>query len=180
MDSKSVSDWDAPLPKLLTRRPPAPPVAVPDDWDNDDDDNELTAEVASAETNQRIWQDAYVHDTTSMLLLIPSLRNAKAPAPMPSLIVSSSSSAVPLPVEAFQPTMKILKRPKNTLSEPAASQSSSANMAETLKEREAKYQAARDRIFGETKEKTTTAAAVIRNPKGPEGNSGFKSRQRVG
>ena len=75
---------------------------------------------------------------------------------MPSVVVARSSSTpsstanLP-PQAAFQqgPAIKILKRPTSNSPSPAPSPQG-ANTAETLKEREARYQAARDRIFGGT------------------------------
>lgn len=124
--------------------------------------------------------------------MLPS-RNAKAPNPMPAVIMASSSTTsrtvLPSPPGAFQPTMRILKRPTGSNSTPSTPPTSAS--AETLKEREARYQAARERIFGEdgaardssstslsspkgqkerkspTPNQSASAAAVVRNPKGP-------------
>ncbi|KAJ7861282.1 hypothetical protein B0H13DRAFT_2568349 [Mycena leptocephala] len=86
-------------------------------------DDEPEAQIA--EDNQRIWE------------------NANAQMPMPSLIVSGAAAAPP--AAALQPKMRILKRPTNAgpvgLPPPTVA-------GETLKEREARYQAARERIFG--------------------------------
>ncbi|KAG6887475.1 hypothetical protein C0992_012103, partial [Termitomyces sp. T32_za158] len=69
---------------------------------------------------------------------------------MPELIIApsatSSSHVAPPPPAAFQPTMRILKRPGSDGSSKSATPPPSS--AESLKEREARYQAARERIFG--------------------------------
>ncbi|PFH51171.1 hypothetical protein AMATHDRAFT_3302 [Amanita thiersii Skay4041] len=107
-----------------------PPPPVPDDWEDDsDDDGSVDNEE---ERNRRIWKEA----------------NAKVPSPMPTVVVSSSSSAhQPPPPAAFQPALRILKRPSPS-STPLTPNASGDTPSTTLKEREARYQAARDRIFG--------------------------------
>ena len=68
---------------------------------------------------------------------------------MPELLISSSSTmstAVPPPATAFQAPMRILKRPSSQNS--SSNSSSSQTPAESLAQREARYQAARERIFG--------------------------------
>ena len=109
---------------------------------------------------------------------------------MPSLIVSGAAAP---PAAALQPKMRILKRPTNTgpvgLPPPAVA-------GETLKEREARYQAARERIFGaegdgtaspgekRSGQTTPVAVGVVRNPRGPapeaqnpaSGSKGFRAR----
>ncbi|KAG6816624.1 hypothetical protein H0H87_004471 [Tephrocybe sp. NHM501043] len=172
--------WDQPNPSPTSRRK-VPVQTVPDDWDDDEDEDEdgpVTEEV-----NQRIWDDA----------------NAKAANPMPMLVIApsatSASYVVPPPQSAFQPTMRILKRPNSGANSKSATLPPSSS-AETLKEREARYQAARERIFGPDTGTTTplseelstnasnsahlisftgkreramepTPSAVVRNPKGP-------------
>ncbi|TFK75600.1 hypothetical protein BDN72DRAFT_831904 [Pluteus cervinus] len=108
---------------------------------------------------------------------------------MPSVILSPSSTsarAVLSPPEgAFQPTMRILKRPTNSNSTPSPIAPSAS--AETLQEKEARYQAARERIFGpELSEEKPSAAvkekkdkkspkpthAPVRNPRGPTTSNG--------
>ncbi|CAL1709502.1 unnamed protein product [Somion occarium] len=143
---------------------------VPDDWDNEDDEEESEP--------QKLWDDA----------------NNKAP--MPELVVSSSSTAASVapPPAAFKPALRILKRP--TLSTSASSSALSDSQQKSYAEREAQYQAARQRIFGadpSTKSaadstsdsdrsrraspssslvslqtQRTTAATIIRNPVGPD------------
>ncbi|KAG6825565.1 hypothetical protein H0H92_003243 [Tricholoma furcatifolium] len=128
--SSQLPSWDqSKLPSTSRRKIPVQ-TKVPDDCDDDDDEGGLVTE----ESNQRIWDDA----------------NTKAPNPMPELIIAPSaksiSHVVPPPAGVFQPTMRILKRPSSTTSKSATPPPSSST--ETLKEREARYQAARDRIFG--------------------------------
>ncbi|KAG5335579.1 hypothetical protein C0989_000968 [Termitomyces sp. Mn162] len=173
--------WDQPHIPSTPRYKMATQVRVPDDWDDEEEGEDgEDGEPVAEESNKRIWEDA----------------NAKAPNPMPELIVApsttSSNHVVPPPLGAFQPTMRILKRPESgTNNKPATPPPS----AESLKEREARYQAARERIFGSdseavtpySKEATgnsssrpmdfkdrrewtqgpTSSATVIRNPRGP-------------
>ncbi|KAJ7323811.1 hypothetical protein DFH08DRAFT_886968 [Mycena albidolilacea] len=149
----AAADWDQAAPSTSSRRPPVPKTVVPvsDDWEDDEELEE--------EDNQRVWADA----------------NSRAP--MPSLIISgsstTSSAAAPPPPAAFQPAMRILKRPSNA--GPAAAPPPVA-AGETLKEREARYQAARERIFGSDSDggasspgdkKDKKAGGVVRNPRGP-------------
>jgi hypothetical protein len=80
-------------------------------------------------------------------------RNNKAP--MPELIISPSStgmSFVPPPPAAYQPTMRILKRPSPSQSASNSTASLASQTRNTLAEREAQYQEARNRIFGATNE----------------------------
>ena len=117
-------------------------------------------------------------------------RNSQTSAPMPTIIPSASSShpVVPPPPAAFQPQLKILKRPTNA--SPSPSPSPHVN-TQSLQEREARYQAARERIFGSGSSsaeasssslsaKKEEGAKHIRQPKGPEGSDqrekGFKGR----
>lgn len=128
------------------------------------------------------------------------VRNAKAPNPMPELIIAPSATHVlPPPPAAFQQTMRILKRPGSDASNKPATPPPSS--AESLKEREARYQAARERIFGpdsgastplseeltvdstslletvnskDKRERTkvpTPSAAIVRHPRGPSTDS---------
>jgi len=102
---------------------------VPDDWEDDDDDDEPQTE----QDNKRIWETA----------------NAKAPNPMPDLIISGPSTSTyhitSPPQSVLQPMMRILKRPpSNTGQTP----SPAPLTADSLKERETRYQEARERIFG--------------------------------
>ena len=78
---------------------------------------------------------------------------------MPELVIAGSStsgsSAASPPPAAFQPVLRILKRPtatpsSSTSSITTSSIASSKASSNTYAEREARYQAARDRIFGDT------------------------------
>jgi hypothetical protein len=110
-------------------------------------------------------------------------RNTRAP--MPELIISSSSTtatAVPPPAIAFQTPMRILKRPSSQNS--SSNSSSSQTPTETLAQKEARYQAARERIFGGDEESRKSkgvervqkgspsppAVNIVRNPIGPSGS----------
>lgn len=115
---------------------------------------------------------------------------------MPALVISPSSTSTRAilspPPGAFEPKMRILKRPSASSSKSSTPPPSSTS-AESLKEREARYQAARERIFGEEspgdgttspksprekKERkssgsphNTPGVTVVRNPRGPSQNS---------
>ncbi|KAJ7784923.1 hypothetical protein DFH07DRAFT_786309 [Mycena maculata] len=167
----AATGWDQPVQSTSFRRGPIPRTAIPvsDDWEDDEDEDE----PQNGEDNQRIWE------------------NANAQTPMPNLILSGSSHAAAAPpAAAFQPKMRILKRPTN--SGPVAPPPPVAP-GETLKEREARYQAARERIFGaegegpsspgdKTSGQTPPAGVgVVRNPRGPAPNDdsapkGFRAR----
>ncbi|KAJ7441995.1 hypothetical protein FB451DRAFT_1414353 [Mycena latifolia] len=165
-------------------RAPAPQIPVCDDWEDDDDDGADADEEEPRvpADNQRIWDDA------------------NAQAPMPALIVSGVSAMPPL--AAFRPAMRILKRPPA----PAPAAALPVVPGEMLKDREARYQEARERIFGKEaergggkdgakegtgegadrdrdrdKEKEKKSAGVARNPRGPQpadaaAQKGFKAR----
>ncbi|KAL1680587.1 hypothetical protein EV122DRAFT_276046 [Schizophyllum commune] len=162
--------WDQ-APSTSARRTHAKKAAVRDDWEDEDDEEPAEPTV---EGNQKLWNAA----------------NSQTSAPMPTIIPSASSShpVVPPPPAAFQPQLKILKRPTNA--SPSPSPSPPVN-TQSLQEREAKYQAARERIFGSGSSsaeasssslsaKKEEGAKHIRQPKGPEGSDqrekGFKGR----
>ncbi|KAG1743713.1 uncharacterized protein EDB91DRAFT_223109 [Suillus paluster] len=168
--STSTDVWDQPSdysglssypPGAGTRSQRTLQQVVPDDWDNDEDEEEDSAKV---------WEDA----------------NNKAP--MPELIISPSSTGtcvVPPPPSAFQPMMRILKRPSPSQSASNSTTSLSSQSRNTLAEREAQYQEARNRIFGKMSERggddlesrrgvrdssgkgADAASAVLRTPIGP-------------
>ncbi|KAG1773597.1 hypothetical protein EV702DRAFT_1129251 [Suillus placidus] len=169
--STSADVWDQPSdhfgqssypPGAATRSQRKPQQVVPDDWDNDEEE----------EDSAKVWEDA----------------NNKAP--MPELIISPSSTGtcvVPPPPAAFQPTMRILKRPSPSQSASNSTTSLSSQTRNTLAEREAQYQEARNRIFGTTSERGSddlesrcgvrngsgkgadagSVAAALRSPTGP-------------
>ncbi|KAH9911582.1 uncharacterized protein B0H18DRAFT_1061636 [Fomitopsis serialis] len=95
------------------------PAAVVRDSWDDDDDDGVEEE----ENSQALWE------------------NANRKAPMPELVVSGSGNT-------FQPTLKILKRPTGASSSAAASPPS-VDLQKSFAEREAQYQAARQRIFND-------------------------------
>ncbi len=81
-------------------------------------------------------------------------------APMPQLVMAGShtgAAATSPPPAAFQPALRILKRPtaspsssSSASSLPTSGNGSSNSSSDTYAEREARYQAARDRIFGDS------------------------------
>ncbi|KAJ7445424.1 hypothetical protein FB451DRAFT_1568096 [Mycena latifolia] len=168
----AVQSLGDPLSTSSARRPPAPQIPVCDDWedDNDNDDDAAEDPPHAPADNQRIWDDA------------------NALAPMPALIISGVS-AMPPPA-AFQPAMRILKRP----AAPAPAAAPPVGSGETLRDREARYQEARERIFGREAEggggakegtgegaEKETKSGVARNPCGPHpattaAQTGFKPR----
>ncbi|KAK0223937.1 hypothetical protein IW262DRAFT_1370017 [Armillaria fumosa] len=157
MTSTTIADdWDAPSASTpVTTRAAAP---VRDDWEDDEDEDEAQAEAPTEEANQRLWNDA----------------NTKPAAPMPTVV--SSSTPTPPPA-AFQPAMRILKRPgTGTVANAAAAPS--AGEEGSFREREARYQAARERIFGGEREQATGASTVLRNPRGGSAEKGFTGARR--
>ncbi|TCD67360.1 hypothetical protein EIP91_000227 [Steccherinum ochraceum] len=145
------------------------PAAVPDDWDADEDEEDEP---------ERLWENA----------------NKKAPMPVVITSTGTSSSVISPPPAAFQPSLRILKRPSASSSSAASSSNGSDAQQKTYAEREAQYQAARERIFGSgtttptqgvsTSDRNKRSSArypgsppgsaspppstVIRNPRGPE------------
>ncbi|KAF8839286.1 hypothetical protein BDN67DRAFT_970342 [Paxillus ammoniavirescens] len=125
---------------------------------------------------------------------------------MPELIISPASTGqtvLPSPPAAFQSTLRILKRPSPSQSASASSTSLSlAQTRSTFAEREAQYQEARNRIFGEKTagrgttpgqerlgdERTTmggdmgeripsrSAVTVVRDPLGPSFESSIQDK----
>ncbi|KAG5652655.1 hypothetical protein H0H81_004211 [Sphagnurus paluster] len=162
--SQQTSDsWEVPShPSSSRRRPSAPAQPIPDDWDDDEPE-----EPQTEEDNQRIWEDA----------------NAKEPNPMPALIISPSSTSsnqvLSPPLAAFKPKMRILKRPvSNTSSNPTTP--SSSTLAESLQEREARYQEARDRIFGSADGSKSPTSDTNMNDSSNSPNSSKDRRERRG
>lgn len=158
--STSADVWDQPSdysglssypPGAATKSQRKPQQVVPDDWDNDEDEEE---------DNAKVWEDA----------------NNKAP--MPQLIISPSSTGtcvVPPPPAAFQPTMRILKRPSPSQSASNSTTSLSLQTRNTLAEREAQYQEARNRIFGTMSERVSddpSSQRGIRNGSGKGADAG--------
>ncbi|KAL0579181.1 hypothetical protein V5O48_002803 [Marasmius crinis-equi] len=189
--SDPASDWGQPESSTTQRHAPSKKsnAVVRDDWEDDDDDEE---EAPSDEKNKQIWEEAYVPEfcISSIVLRALPFRDTKAPAPMPLFSPSSSRSTTsPPPPAAFQPALKILKRPTNAVTN-TESRTPSPASSETLKEREARYQEARNRIFGEGSASSTDIEAkkptgIARNPHGPDspanvgegGQAGFAKRR---
>lgn len=108
---------------------------------------------------------------------------------MPELVISASnatSTIVSPPPAAFQPALRILKRPTaSSASSPSSVATGASDAQKSFAEREAQYQAARERIFGGAADGSTAgltrttansrgispsmtgAAIVTRNPLGP-------------
>ncbi|KAI3614239.1 hypothetical protein WG66_000286 [Moniliophthora roreri] len=171
------------------RRVAKPKAVVPDDWEDDDDEEEEEEEPPSEETNKKIWEDAYVFPNfrRGRLTRLLGSSNSKVPAPMPVLNISSSSSVTSAPPPAvFQPMLKILKRPTSNQTN-IDSRTPSPASAESLRDREARYQAARNRIFGNesassSTETATTTPRILRDPYGPDATdtndaTGFAKRR---
>lgn len=174
------------------------PAIVRDDWELDDEEEEEHTGTSLEEKNKQIWEDACVYvllrGTHAIYLTCCSLQdsNSKVHHPMPTLVISrgaSTSVSTPsLPLNQPAP-MKILKRP--SASSTPSSTNSSTPAGETFREREARYQVARERIFGVSSEQAAEGAnaatkaegsskkanspvsplppatKVVRNPRGP-------------
>ncbi|KAF5350593.1 hypothetical protein D9756_008676 [Leucocoprinus leucothites] len=187
--------WDYQTNTNPSRKPVVTPAQVRDDWEDDDDDEndvkgteELKEELSPSSspknrvhalpveegTNKKIWEAA----------------NSQDSAPMPALLSSRTGSVIPPPAGAFQPAMRILKRPQSSSS--SASQGSPATSppptGESLHEREARYAAARERIFGldgsdesvATSPKLSNNVKIIREPKAPDSAPGKQQAQSAG
>ncbi|KAG9044368.1 hypothetical protein FS837_008256 [Tulasnella sp. UAMH 9824] len=151
--STGGDDWDS----QAAPRPAASNDPVPDDWEADD--NDTYSRGANADSQRKLWEDA----------------NSRAPPPQVVLGSSSTSmSQTQISGAANNTPRMILKRP--TGSTPSPSATPSAAPTKTLQEREASYQAARERIFGATSESDSKAdgptpgtgeATIIRAPRGP-------------
>jgi len=157
--SDTLDPWGKSFPPLnATTKAKAVPRNIPDAWDDEEEE----------EDSEKIWESA----------------NSKAP--MPELLISRSSTGPPSivspPTAAIQAPLRILKRPSSNSnsSSTVSSMTSASALAKNLAEREASYQAARERIFGEVELKKpstpptpsqtlpSAASTVIRNPRGPD------------
>ncbi|KAF9260748.1 hypothetical protein L218DRAFT_962328 [Marasmius fiardii PR-910] len=164
--SDSNSDWGQPeSTQAVHKSGPGPKskAAVRDDWEDEEEE-----ELPSDEGNKRMWEEA----------------NSKATTPMPEVSTSSSRSITsPPPPGAFQPALKILKRPTNSTSMGQPRTPSPAS-SESLKEREIRYQEARNRIFGDAGsgselKLSPPSTTIARNPYGPSQGTtaeGFNKR----
>ncbi|KAJ7196168.1 hypothetical protein B0H12DRAFT_1331695 [Mycena haematopus] len=147
MASGSDDDWDRlsvePRFRVIVFAPRQARRPAPVSDDWEDDDDKDGLD------NQQIWHDANTR------------------APMPHLITSPAAPTPP--AAALPPAMRILKRPSAA---PLPRPRPPAAPGETLRERGARYQAARDRIFAGSadgvNDKQSVGAGVVRNPKGPE------------
>ncbi|KAJ3567937.1 hypothetical protein NP233_g6038 [Leucocoprinus birnbaumii] len=185
--------WDNQTGTKSSRK--APITQVRDDWEDDDEDDVGGDEIViednvepsprpspptrartlpnDEDKNKKIWEAA----------------NKQVVTPMPTLVSTRTGSVIPPPAAAFQPAMRILKRPSSS----SPSQNSSVTSpppGETLQEREARYAAARERIFGSESSESLPAAPkptspnnvkIIREPKAPDTSDvtqsvGFKGR----
>jgi hypothetical protein len=111
-----------------------------------------------------------------------TLNRSNKATPMPVIRSSSGSSSFPIPLEALQEPRRILKRPTN-----ASNPGVAAPLTKSVSEREASYQAARDRIFGTPEQQTKpsnesqrTSSGIVRTPIGapsnPASHAGFTKR----
>jgi SUZ domain len=170
------------------------PTPIPDDWDADDNEEEPDA--------KDLWETAYM---PLLYSFTPHTelrgRNSRIPMPEIQLSTTSSSSGVSLPPPAaFEAPLRILKRPSAANSK-SPSPVTGPQPQKTFQEREAQYQAARERIFGEDGSgigkdgsgsgKLTTAldsarSSISRDPLGPasmtdgEAKQGFRARRKKG
>ena len=95
-------------------------------------------------------------------------RNTKAP--MPELVISSTSATsatAPVPVQALQPSLRILKRPSAPTSPSPSATPAAEAQQNSLAEREADYRAARERIFGGTANVAGSSSSSSSAPSAP-------------
>ncbi|KAG8845295.1 hypothetical protein FRB96_002584 [Tulasnella sp. 330] len=136
--------------------------SVPDDWDVEDDGTDVQVRP---ETSYKLWEEANSQD------------------PQPKVVLAStagSSTPSQIPDSLLNAPKMILKRPTSSSPSPSCPPSGSPTQ-KSIQEREASYQAARERIFGTgtTTEETSTSRGpasdnatpvpsnVIRPPRGP-------------
>ncbi|EKM78354.1 hypothetical protein AGABI1DRAFT_129470 [Agaricus bisporus var. burnettii JB137-S8] len=158
-------------------RKPAP--VVRDDWEDEDEDEDNGG--ASPAPSQRSSEELPSADANKNRKLWEAANTGVA-APMPTLLPSRTSSVVPPPAAAFQPALRILKRPQS--SSPSQNTPTAAPQ-ESLQDKEARYAAARERIFGCEDNNSSTPSPkpsnvkIVREPIAPEQGSspGFKGRK---
>ncbi|KAH8829100.1 hypothetical protein DL96DRAFT_1596637 [Flagelloscypha sp. PMI_526] len=143
--SSSASDLQQ-LPATSTSSKKTKKVEVKDDWEDSEEDEQ------DAET---VWNNA----------------NTKPAAAMPTIVTPTAIPSLPHK-GAFEPKMRILKRPSPAPSSTQSSPSSSSNVTPTLQEREAQYNAARSRIFASTD--ANTDGKTSNNPSGSDSTTGAK------
>lgn len=178
-----------------SRRAVPQSTPIPDAWDADDNEDEPDAKA--------LWETACIPLLLYSFTLHTELRcrNFRVPMPEIQLSTTSLSSGVSLPPPAaFETPMRILKRPSatNSKSSPTATDTQTQK---TFQEREAQYQAARERIFGENgsgigKDRSGSGkpkvaldsprSSISRDPLGPtsvtdgEAKQGFRARRKKG
>jgi hypothetical protein len=137
-------------------------VPVKDDWDDDDDSAD------EQEDSRKLWEDACVHFQSGIESDLHNLIYRNSKSPMPQVVTSSGPTAVP-PAGVFQGPIKILKRSTSPKSSDTTRTSQNDGSADSYAEREARYQAARNRIFADGDKKATEKeiATVLRQPLGP-------------
>ncbi|KAF8513706.1 hypothetical protein BU17DRAFT_95061 [Hysterangium stoloniferum] len=193
--TSSDDPWAQPSPSVVSvsSRIPAQKIPVRESWDDDDDDDDDEHDEHEPQ-GKDLWNQA----------------NSRTPMPHIQISTTTTTTRIPVPpAAALQGPLRILKRP-SAASSSSPSPSGGAQAQKSFKEREAQYQAARERIFGEAaaasketdkdaagppagvKPKTMTATAsiakstIIRDPLGPsvtteaELNRGFRGRRRKG
>lgn len=169
-------------------------VVVRDDWEDDDDDEEDDNPVVDGERNKQIWNEAYVRQFRSHLSEPTCTHsNSREFRPMPSVVMSrGSTTSSNLPLNE-PPAMRILKRPSPSSNFPS---NINITIGESLQDREARYIAARERIFrtstseddptegtmlqynfGEmpSPSSSTISSQAIREPRGPTFGDGTNS-----
>lgn len=125
---------------------------IPDDWDDEDDNDDDEVDPVT------VWQEAYVtlrfHISNYVLHQRPYIFHRNTKSPMPEVILNNASSIPNPPQEILAAPLRILKRPStNSKSDTNLSTGGVGGLSsatERLREREAAYQVARARIFGET------------------------------
>lgn len=112
--------------------------------------------------------DLLCHSCCFLVLLNGTLRNNRAPMPQLVISASSTTSTVSPPPAAFQPTLRILKRPNASTTSSATAPSS--DLQKSYAEREAQYVAARQRIFNdESARSRVTGRDIARDDNGYTG-----------
>lgn len=128
--------------------------------------------------------------TSVCLVLVPHVRNhiandllRESKPPMPSIIfASSSSTSAPAAAVVQQQSIRILRRPGS--SSPSASQNASADDGsrgyESFRDRQAAYDAARTRIFGNeplNKPSNIVSPSSLKESYRAEERGGFRTLQ---
>lgn len=131
------------------------PERIKDDWDDDDDDEE-NDQRGSATVARPIDEQSGVGGLGAQESHLDrseedgqgGMRIVVKPKPLPSSNRNNNVIESPLPPEvSFEPSFRILKRPKQSGPSPTPS-NASGDSKKTLQEREESYRLARERIFG--------------------------------